>query len=177
MTELSLNILDIVQNSVSAKATRIEIKVNEVRTENLMHIEIIDNGCGMSEETLKAVQDPFYTSRTTRKVGLGIPLFKLAAELTGGSFEIRSELGKGTIVHACFVRDSIDRPPLGDMRETMIALIKCNPKLDFIYEHRVDEKKFVLDTGEIRSVLRGISPAEPEVLAFISEYFENEKEL
>ncbi len=177
MTELSLNILDIAQNSVSAKATRIEIKVNESRTENLMLIEIVDNGCGMSEETLKAVQDPFYTSRTTRKVGLGIPFFKLAAELTGGSFELKSELGKGTTVQARFVHDSIDRPPLGDMRETMITLIKCNPELNFIYEHRVDEKKFILDMEEIRSVLRGISPDEPEVLAFISEYFENEKEL
>ena len=119
MKELSLHILDIVKNSVKAKADLIEIKIDEDRAGNRLVIEIIDDGCGMSEEFLKRVRDPFTTTRTTRKVGMGIPLFEMAAVMAGGSFDISSKVGEGTKVAAVFAYDSIDRAPLGDMVGTM----------------------------------------------------------
>lgn len=113
MRELSLNILDIAQNSISAGASLITIEVSEDTREHLLSLTVSDNGCGMDEETLRNVCDPFFTTRTTRKVGMGIPLFRLAAEQTGGSFEITSEKGVGTSTKAVFHSDSIDFTPLG----------------------------------------------------------------
>jgi anti-sigma regulatory factor (Ser/Thr protein kinase) len=177
MTELSLNILDAAQNSIAANAALIEITVSESESDNLLCVTIRDNGRGMDEKLLKSVADPFVTTRTTRKVGLGIPFFKMAAELTGGKFEIKSRPGKGTVIKADFVLDHIDRPPLGNMRETLLALIKCNPDTDFVYNREINEKSFRFDTREVRAEIPGISLAEPEVLEFISEYLDNEKEI
>ena len=115
MRELSLNVLDIAQNSISAGASEVEITVEEISSASKMTIIIKDNGCGMDEETVRNVMDPFYTTRTTRKVGMGVPLFKMAAESTGGSFDIVSELGVGTTVTAVFGLSNIDRMPLGDI--------------------------------------------------------------
>ncbi len=170
MQELSLGILDIAQNSVKAGATLIELSVKEDSQKNELAVTIADNGCGMDEETAKRAADPFYTTRTTRKVGLGLSFFKMSAQLAGGSFELASEPGKGTVVFAVFGLNHIDRMPLGDMRATMNALISCNPHLDFVYTHERDGAAFVLDTREMRKILGDISLAEPEVLAFIADY-------
>lgn len=170
MQEISLNILDIVQNSVKAKAALIEIIVDEAVQENRLTVTIKDNGSGMSPEQLAAVTNPFYTTRTTRKVGLGVPFFKMAAEMTGGSFSIDSELGRGTELNAVFVYDSIDRMPIGNMTETMTALVQCNPDIDFVYRHCYNSACFIMDTREFRQILGDIPLSELPVLQFIKEY-------
>lgn len=122
MTEISLNILDVAQNSVRAEASLIEISVNIDSATDRLEIIIRDNGCGMTPEQVESVTDPFFTTRTTRKIGLGIPFFKQSAELTGGSFGIKSEVGKGTETAAVYVLSSIDRMPLGNMTQTIHSL-------------------------------------------------------
>lgn len=170
MRELSLNILDIAQNSISAGAGLIEIEVAENTSENSLLIGIYDNGCGMTAEQVKNVLDPFYTTRTTRKVGMGIPLFKLAAEQTGGSLEIESQKGVGTRVLAYFNTDSIDFTPLGDVASTMIVLITMNTDRDFIYTRTRDEQSFVLSTAQMREILGEVPLNEPEVAAWMKDY-------
>lgn len=175
MTELSLHILDIVQNSVKAGATLTEIVVDENTKDNTLTITIKDNGCGMDEEFLSKAANPFKTTRTTRKVGLGLSLFKSACELTGGNFKIESELGKGTIVTAIFVYDSIDRQPLGDMASTMSTIIGGNDKIDYVYKHVYNGKSFEFSTAEIRKVLGSeISLREPDVLKWIEQFIDEE---
>ena len=178
MQELSMNVLDVAQNSVRAGATLIEITVDEQPARDEITIVIADNGCGMTPEQVQSVTDPFFTTRTTRKVGLGVPFFKLAAEITGGSFDIQSQVGKGTAVTAKFVRSSIDRMPLGDMNETIISLIVCNETLDFLYTRRFGADELVLDTREFRAQLGDVPLTEPKVAKFIREFLqENTAEL
>lgn len=176
MREISLNILDIAQNSISAKATLIEIELSE--QSNILTVKIADNGKGMSPEQLEQVRDPFFTTRTTRKVGMGIPLFKMAAEMTGGSFDIQSSLGKGTIVTAVFRTDSIDFTPVGDMAATMCSLISMNTDIDFVYRRSVEEKEFTLDTRQMREILGDVPLSSPEVTEFINDFIcENATEI
>lgn len=170
MKELSLNILDIAKNSVKADSTLIEITVDENINKNLLTITIRDNGCGMSKEFLNRVKDPFTTTRTTRKVGMGIPLFELAANQAGGKLDIESELGKGTCVTATFVYDSIDRAPVGDITGTMITLISGSPKIDFKYIHRVNNAEFVFDTKEVKAILGDVPLNSTDVLSWIMDY-------
>lgn len=178
MKEISLHILDIARNSVKAGATLIKIAVKESSAEDLFSVEIEDNGCGMSRELLQRVCDPFTTSRTTRKVGLGIPLFKTAAEMTGGSFEISSEEEEGTLVKARFIRSSIDRQPLGNIAETLLGLITSHEDIDFEYIHSVDDRSFRADTREMKKILGDISLSSPEVYLWLEEYLkEGEEEL
>ena len=172
MKELSLHITDIVQNSIVAGATLVEINVFEDTLKNVLEISIIDNGKGMSEALVKQVTDPFTTSRTTRKVGLGIPLFKQAAMLTGGDLSITSTVGKGTTIKACFVHDHIDRQPLGDMVGTILATVVSHEEIDFVYKHSFNGKEFILDTKEIKKVLGEISFSEPDVYMWIKSYLE-----
>ncbi len=177
MTELSLNVLDVANNSISAGANFIEIKVQIQRDMNKLIILIADNGCGMTAEQLKSVIDPFYTTRTTRKIGLGVPFFKMAAINTGGSFDIQSTLGKGTTVTAEFVLNHIDRMPLGDMNSTIHTLITLNTHIDFLYTYVFDGKQFTLDTKEFRQILGNIPLNTPEVSNYIKEYLiENQKD-
>lgn len=176
MTELSLNVLDVAQNSVKAGAGLIEITVSADTKSDRLVITIKDDGCGMSEEQVSRVTDPFYTTRTTRKVGLGVPFYKLAAESTGGSFEITSQIGSGTTVTAEFVISHIDRMPLGDMTETMHSLITMNADIDFLYTYRIDGREFTLDTRELREILGGIPLNTPEVSEYIKEYLKENKE-
>ncbi len=177
MTELSLNVLDVAQNSVKAKASLIEISVDASYEKDLMTIVIKDNGCGMDEQQLARVCDPFYTTRTTRKVGLGVSFFKLAAESAGGTFSISSEKGVGTTVTATFQISNIDRMPLGDMTSTVHSLVTLNADTDFIYSYTVDGRGFVLDTREFRGVLGGVPFDVPEVSAYIRDYLaENKRE-
>ena len=170
MRELSLHILDIAKNSVKAKASLIRINITESEAENLLTIEIIDNGCGMSQEFLKTVRDPFSTTRTTRKVGMGISLFEAAATACGGKLELSSVLGEGTTLKTYFQLDHIDRAPIGDMSGTMQTLISGSPDIDFIYCHSKNGKEFLLDTTEMRNMLSGVPLDTPDVLNWISEY-------
>jgi len=152
--DLSLHILDIVENSIRAKATRIEIKVIEDTRKDLLTIEIIDNGQGIDEATAKKVLDPFFTTKATRKVGLGLPLLSQSARESGGDMEIASEVGRGTRVKATFGYSHIDRKPLGNMATTLKTLVAGNPEVDFIYEHKNDELEYRLDTREVRAGIK-----------------------
>ena len=172
MRELSLNILDIAQNSIAAEAQLITVEVIEDTRLKTLAINIIDNGKGMSDEQLMSVRDPFFTTRTTRKVGMGIPLFKLAAEQTGGCFSINSALGKGTSVSAVFKTDSVDFTPLGDMCSTVVMLVTMNTDREFIYGHKIDENEFVFDTREVKQILGDVPLDEPEITAWLREYIE-----
>ncbi len=177
MRELSLNIMDIVQNSVSAKAKLIQILLCEDFAKDKLTIEIIDDGGGMSEEQVLAVTDPFYTTRTTRKVGMGVPLFKMEAEMTGGSFDIKSELGKGTYLKAEFVPSSIDMTPVGNMTDTILPLVTGNIEIDFLYTRTrtVCEKteSFSLDTREVKATLGEDVPLNlPDVVLWLKEYLD-----
>ena len=178
MPEISLNILDVAENSVKAKASLIEISVEVNTAADTLTVIIKDDGCGMNDEQLAKVTDPFYTTRTTRKVGLGVPFFKLAALQSGGSFDITSKEGQGTTVTAVFGLTNIDRMPLGDMTSTIHTLVTFNEKNDFLYKYSIDDRTFKLDTREFREILGGVSFTEPDVSAYIKEYLaENEKEV
>ena len=139
-------------------------------------IVIRDDGCGMTAEQVSRVTDPFYTSRTTRKVGLGVPFFKYAAESTGGSFAIESQPGAGTTVTAVFGLSHIDRMPLGDINGTIHTLIVYHPDTDFLYTYRYDGREFSLDTREFRQILEGVPFDTPEVSAYILEYLTENKQ-
>lgn len=178
MTELSLNVLDVANNSIRANADLIEISVSIHRDKNLLGITIADNGCGMTEEQLAKVEDPFFTTRTTRGVGLGIPFFKQAALSTDGSFTVESVIGVGTKVTAVFGLSHIDRMPLGDMNSTIYTLITLNTQIDFLYTYEFDEKLFCLDTRQFREILGDVPLDSPQVSAYIKEYLEeNQKEV
>ncbi len=174
MKELSLNILDITENSVKAKATLTEIAICE--DDEKLEITVTDNGVGMTKEVLSTVTDPFYTTRTTRKVGLGLPLLKLEAEMTGGGIEVESTHisedaeNHGTKVSAKFYKNHIDCIPLGDIVETVATLIQGHPDTDFLFTHRFAGGEAVLDTRELRQVLEGVPLDTYEVIKWIKEY-------
>lgn len=170
MRELSLNVLDIVQNSITAKATLIKIELIEDINNDILKINIFDNGKGMTDEQIKSVTDPFYTTRTTRKIGLGIPLFKMAAEMSGGSFKIESIVGVGTKIFTSYIHSSIDRMPVGNINETVSMLIQMNPDIDFVYTHTFNEKSYSLDTRELREQLEDVPLDTPDVIEWINDY-------
>lgn len=178
LTEISLNILDIAQNSISAEASLITIIVESLTGDQILKVRIKDDGRGMTKEVVASVIDPFYTTRTTRSVGLGVPFFKQAAECTGGEFVLESEPGVGTDILAVFHTDHIDCMPLGDVNATIHSLITMNTGIDFYYERIVDGKSFVLDTREVREMLGGIPFDVPDVSIFLKNYLEeNEAEI
>ncbi len=170
MKELSMHILDIAQNSVHADSKLVEIEICEKIEKNILEICIKDDGKGMDEETLKKVTNPFYTSRTTRKVGLGIPMLKSAAENCDGSFKMKSEVGKGTELTASFRYDHIDRAPLGNIVDTVVTVVISDIKVDFIYRHYIDERCFILDTREIKEVLGDVPLNNIDVICWIKEH-------
>ncbi len=178
MQELSLNVLDIVQNSIKANASLISIIITKQTKAKTMEILIEDNGCGMTKEQVINVVDPFYTTRTTRSVGLGVPFFKMSAEMTGGSFHISSEPNIGTKIIATYHYDHIDMMPLGDMAATMITLIGGNPNIDFVYQYKLDENEFYIDTREVKVILEGLPVNSNEVITFIRDFInENQEEI
>jgi len=170
MTEISLNILDVAQNSITAGSLLTEIAIIIDTATDTLEVIIDDNGSGMTSEQAANVINPFYTTRTTRKVGLGVPFLKMAAEFTGGDYQIKSAPGCGTNTTAVFGLTHIDRMPIGDIAGTMVSLIGSNPDLDFILRYSVDKKEFVMDTREMRQILEGVPLYEPEVLGFISGF-------
>ena len=175
MPEISLNILDIVENSTRAGASLVTIEIAVDTAADTMTVVIADDGCGMTQEQVQAVTDPFFTTRKTRKVGLGVPFLKQAAELTGGSFRIESAPGAGTTVTAVFGYSSIDRQPLGDMDGTILTLIDCHPDVDFLYIYRYNEKSFELDTRQMREILGGVPLNSQDVTEFIRQYLKENR--
>ena len=176
MTEISLNILDVTENSTRAGAKLVSILVKADTGQDTLTVSIKDDGCEMTKEQAAQVTDPFFTTRTTRKVGLGIPFFKYAAESTGGSFSIQSEVGKGTIVTAVFGLSHIDRMPLGDISSTIHTLIICHPDTEFVYTYEYDDASFTLDTRELKEILGDIPLNTPEVSQYIMEYLTENKQ-
>ena len=178
MKELSLNILDIAENSVKAKATLTEILLDE--TDNRLTLTIKDNGCGMTAEILANVTDPFCTTRTTRKVGLGLPFLKLQAEQTGGNLKIASKYiddfpqEHGTTVTATFNKNHIDYTPLGDVVSSIITLIHGHPDTDFLFLHKLCSKEISLDTRQVREILGDIPLNSFEVIKWIKEYLKEQ---
>jgi len=171
MDELSLNILDIAQNSISAEASLVEIDIEENDSSDRIIIRVKDNGKGMSDDFLKTVEDPFITTRTTRKIGLGISFLKEAAEMTGGRIELKSELGVGTTISAFFVKSHIDRQPIGNLTETIITLVTLNPDIDFYIKYIVNENEFVFSTQEVKVLLGDDTPLNsPAIASFLTEY-------
>lgn len=170
MKELSLNILDITHNSIKSKADCITIIVTESEKADKITITVEDNGCGMDEDFVAKVTDPFVTTRTTRKVGLGIPLIRQHALDTDGDFNIESKVGVGTKIYASFKLMHLDRAPLGDLPSTVVSLVSAAPDVRFVYKHKTDSGEFTFDTDEIKGELGDISLAEPEILTWIGEY-------
>jgi hypothetical protein len=178
MKELALHILDITQNSVRAKATGIKIGIKESPVANTLIITIADNGCGMSAEVLKNAVDPFYTSRTTRRVGLGLPLFRMHADQAGGGMEITSEPGKGTTVTGTFAYDNIDRPPIGDIAGTIALIISGNPSIDFHFSYFFEDEEWSIDTHDLRDALGNTPVNDLKVVKYLKEMInENIEEL
>ena len=177
LPEISLNVLDIAQNSIRAEADLIEIGVYIDRKADTLTVIINDNGCGMTKEQIAHVEDPFFTTRSTRKIGLGVPFFKMSAIITGGSFEITSEVKVGTKVKAVFVLSHIDRMPLGDINSTIHTLVTYNTNIDFVYTYEFDGQSFVLDTRQMREILGGVPLDSPEVSEYIKEYLDENKKV
>ena len=175
MKDLSLYILDLVQNSLRAEAKFISISVKDSVSKDQLEIVIEDNGYGMDSELLAKVTSPFVSTRTTRKIGMGIPLFQMAAQLTGGTFQIDSTLGHGTKLRAVFIRSHVDTPPLGDMEETLITLVQGAPDVDFFYCYKTDSQTITFDTREIREILEDIPLNTPDVLVWIRGYLKELK--
>lgn len=169
MKELSLHLLDVAKNSTAAGAKNVSITLDEA-PDGWLAITIADDGRGMSPEFLAQVTDPFTTTRTTRKVGLGLPLLRLAAEQTGGSLSIDSTVGVGTTVTARFQRRHLDCPPLGDMAGAVALLIQGSPDIELTYRHTTPKGEAALSTAELREILGDVSLAEPEVFVWIQEY-------
>lgn len=169
MKDLSLHILDIAQNSTRAKASLVEIFIAVDTSTGVLSLSIRDNGTGMPESLVKMVDDPFVTTRTTRKVGLGIPLLKQRALQCEGSFVISSKVGEGTSISATFKLDNIDTPPLGDIAGVIAMLASGHPSIDFVYTHIYNEKSYVFDTREVKEVLGSTPINEPSIVIFLKQ--------
>lgn len=176
MNDLSLHILDIVQNSISAKATLIELGVFEDLAADTLTIVIRDDGKGMTPEQVERVADPFFTSRKTRKVGLGLPLYKQNAMQAGGDVTITSEVGKGTTVTAVFGHANIDRPPLGDLANAVMLLVSANPEVDFRFTYGYNGEEYLFDTQEVKEALDGLPLSDPQVFRMVEELIRNNME-
>ncbi len=173
MRELALHLLDIAENSVAAKAQNITIRVEEDSHKDLLRLVVQDDGVGMPPEVVAQVTDAFYTTRTTRKVGLGLPLLKLAAEACNGSLVVDSQVGKGTCITVQFQRSHIDRMPLGDLASTFLSLLITSPQIHWNFIYAVDGQVFDFDDQPIKECLDGVSLTEPDVLTFLREMLQS----
>jgi anti-sigma regulatory factor (Ser/Thr protein kinase) len=172
MRELALHLMDIAENSVAAQASAITIEVMENSASDRLWMCVRDNGVGMDAEMIKRVTDPFVTSRTTRKVGLGIPLLKAAAQMCNGDLIIESTPGCGTNVETDFQRSHIDRMPLGNLASTWYSLVVAFPEIHWVFLYQVDDNKFLFDDQPIKEALMGIPLTEPDVLAYLRSTIE-----
>jgi hypothetical protein len=169
MEDLSLHILDIAQNAVEAGATRVDIDLVEDRAADLLAIGVRDNGRGMDRATAAAATDPFFTTRTTRRVGMGLPLLAAAARAAGGVLSLESEPGQGTRVKATFRYSHIDRAPLGDIETTLMVLLAGNPDVDVLFRHVVSGREFSLCSKDVRAALPGENLTSSHGLALLRE--------
>ena len=172
MREIALHLLDIAENSAAADSRNISIEVHEDLHSDRLSACVIDDGRGMDLETVQRVQDPFYTTRTTRNVGLGIPLLKLAAEMAEGNLSLQSEPGQGTRVEAVFRHSHVDRMPLGDIASTFLTALISHPDIHWTFVYRTTDKNetsrdFVFDDAELKTELGDLSLTEPEILTFV----------
>lgn len=174
MQDLSLHILDIVENSLAAGAKNVEIRIAEDVSQDKLSIEIIDDGQGMDTELQTKALDPFFTTKTTRRVGLGLPLFQESCQQCQGEFLLESHPGQGTKIRAVFPHNHVDRKPLGNLGETLITLIVGHPDVDIFYEHKRDGIRFVLDTREIKALLEGVPLNDAKVITFLRSYISSE---
>ena len=173
MKDLSLNLLDIAENSVKAGATLTKLHILEEG--GVLTFRVEDNGCGMTEEILRGVTDPFYTTRTTRKVGLGIPMLKQSAEMCGGDFGIESKVGVGTTIHATFDTRNIDCIPMGDICDSLLTLVMLNPdEPEFLFQASSPDAEACFDSRQLREVLGGVPLNEPDVVAWMKESIDEE---
>ncbi len=174
MEELSLHLIDLIENSISAKASLIKILIEVSKSNDLIKIVIEDNGEGMNEEEIEKAKDPFFTTKKNKKVGLGIPIFAQIVESCGGRFEIVSQKGKGTKVNAEMKLSHIDRPPLGDLASTLFTSIIGHPDVDFLIKIKTDEGIVEINTAEIKEFLGESSFNHPEVIIFLRENIDRE---
>lgn len=170
MKEVSLHILDIVMNSVKANATLIEIYIDDSINNNWLKVKIKDNGIGMDSEMAKQITNPFFTTRTTRKVGLGIPMIKETCERCNGFLNINSKLGEGTEIEFLFERNNIDRAPLGNMGDTIITIINSLENCELLYSYKTDKGNFNIITADIKEILDGGNIKDNDILLWIKEY-------
>jgi Signal transduction histidine kinase len=170
MPDIAMHLLDIIFNSIHAKAHLIKIYIKDSQKEDRIVCRIEDDGCGMDEQTQIEVQNPFFTTRTTRDVGLGIPLFKQGALQTGGQFHLASKLGEGTVIEAIYVKSNIDCPSLGDLAETLVTLIQADEKIAYEVDYRWDKGSFELKTEAIKEILDGVPINEPNIILWLKEY-------
>lgn len=173
MKTLSDHILDIVQNSLNAKSTLIEITIDFDKMSDLCILKIKDNGCGMRREVLEQATNPFFTTRRTRKVGLGLSLLKQNSERANGRFSIQSEPNKGTLVEAVFQLSNVDRPELGDVWITLYLTMLSNKNVELVYEHITNNGRFKINSNEIRSSIEGVSMQQPEIREAIIGYIKD----
>lgn len=173
MRELALHILDLVQNSIEAGATEVLLEIIEDSAADRLTIRVTDNGRGMDAQTQKRVLDPFVTTRKTRRVGLGLPLIDMSTRQCGGYLRIISEPGKGTTVEAVYQRSHLDRPPLGNIVDTVKSLIIGNPDLDFSYRHQVDSAVFAVAVKDLTEALDGMPLSHPDVIVWIQGYLQD----
>jgi len=170
MREIALHVLDLIQNALRADASRIEVEICENTDRDLLTVCIRDNGRGMDAEQLEKAGDPFGTTRKTRGVGMGIPLFKAACEMCAGRMEIESEPGRGTEVRGTLKHSHIDRAPLGDMAGVIAGVVGSYPKQRFVYHHCFDGREFTFDSREIEEVLEDVPKSHPRVIRWMEEY-------
>ena len=170
MRELTLHILDLVQNTIEAGATRAKLEIAEDERADSLVIRVTDNGRGMDEKLKNSVTDPFTTTRTTRKVGLGLPLIDMSTKQCGGYLKIDSKQGEGTTVEAMYRRSHLDRPPMGNLVDTIKTILVGNPNFQFIYDHKVNDREFTFSSAEIAEILDGVDFSNPEVLIWLQEF-------
>lgn len=174
MEDLSLHLLDIAENSIEAQAKNIEIKIEENKGKDILSLEIVDDGQGMDQKTLKKALDPFFTTKKTKRFGLGLSLLAEAAKAANGNFSINSKPGKGTKIKATFQLSHIDIKPLGDITQTLVTLIMTHPEVDISYKHQVNHSLYSLDTKELKAHLNGISINSPGIINFIRNNIKEE---
>lgn len=174
MTDLSLHLLDIIQNSLTAGAACVEVGVKAEKKDDRLTLWVKDDGSGMTAETVRRVSDPFYTTRTTRKAGLGIPLFKASAEMAGGSFQIDSVPGTGTLVTATYEISNIDRKPLGSVADTMTMCIMGHPEIEFHLILENDDDSYVFRTEDVREQIGEVPVNDPVIIGYLKEMIEEQ---
>lgn len=169
MKELAMHVYDLMENSTAANSTEVKLTIRDSLKDNIYAFTIEDNGKGMTPEFMAKVTDPYTTSRTTRKVGLGLPLIKMNTENCGGGMKLQSEVGKGTRLDFWFQHNHWDRPPMGDIAGTIVMLCAAHEDIHIIYKHITDEDEFVFDTDEIHEALDGMSMNDVKVMGWLKD--------